>query len=74
MSRRPNYNWIMQNWQLVAMKLCEEVTSHDMLDMFISHVESSCVELDRAGISSKRRRKALEKLNEAKSLLNPEIG
>lgn len=72
MARRPNYNWIMQNWQLVATKLCEEVTPHDMLGVFVTYVESSCVELESAGISSKKRRKALSKLREAMTLIDPE--
>ncbi len=70
--RRPNYNWILQNWRLVASKLCEEVTTHDMLDMFIDHVQEARAELDRARINSTKYQQALLKLQEAKALLDPD--
>lgn len=70
--RKPNYAWLLQNWQLVITKLCEECSTHDVLELFCRHVEDVADELDAAGISSKNARQAGGKLREALALLDPE--
>ena len=71
--KKPNYVWMLQNWQQVVKKLCEECTTHDVLEVFCLHVDEMADQLDSAGMSSRKVREAASKIREALSLLDPEV-
>lgn len=68
-----NFRSLLHNWDSVIHKLCEEVTTYDVLTIVRNHVELMVKDLKQNKINSDKAEKALKHLDEALSLLNPEI-
>ena len=68
-----NFRSLLNNWDSVIHKLCEEVTTYDVLTIVRNHVGLIVKDLKKNKMNSDKAEKALKHLDEALSLLNPEI-
>lgn len=67
-----NYQSMLKNWDLIIDKLCEEVSTHDVLSVVLQHVNLMADELESKKLNAEKVNKAKKLLEEALSLLNPE--
>lgn len=68
-----NFRSLLSNWDTVVHKLCEEVTTYDVLTIVKEHVKLIIQDLEDQKINSDKAKKALVHLEQALALLNPEI-
>lgn len=68
-----NLRSLISNWDAVVHKLCEEVTTYDVLTICLEHVKLVQQEFEKNKINSTKQKKAIEHLKKALELLNPEI-
>lgn len=67
-----NYRSMLQNWDTIIDKLCDELTPYDVLGVVAKHLEVSCKMCENLGYRNDREKDALKKINEARSLINHE--
>lgn len=67
-----NFRSLLQNWDTIVHKLCEEVTTHDVLNIVRDHVKLIVCDLEKNKINSEKAKKALKHIEEALILLDPE--
>jgi septum formation topological specificity factor MinE len=63
---------MLKNWDAIIHKLCEEVSTHDVLEIVTKHVEIYANELRINKMDDEKVVEALEHLKKALILLNPE--
>jgi hypothetical protein len=67
-----NFQSLLKNWDTIVHKLCEEVTTHDVLSIVTEHVKLIVDDLNKNKIDSSKAKEALEHLKQAIKLLDPE--
>lgn len=67
-----NYQSMLKNWDLIIHKLCEEVSTHDVLEIVLKHVSIYIEDLKTHKMSTEKAEQARKHLEAALSLLNPE--
>jgi len=67
-----NFQSLLKNWDLIIDKLCEEVSTHDVLQVATQHVKNMIPELKKKKIDSKKAEEAYKHLQAALKLLDPE--
>ena len=67
-----NFQSLLKNWDTIVYKLCEEVSTHDVLEVVIQNVHLMAKELNKNNIDSTKVESALVLLEQALELLDPE--
>ena len=67
-----NFQSMLKNWDAIIHKLCEEVSTHDVLEIVTKHVEVYAKELKNNKMNDKKAVDALNHLKKALALLDPE--
>jgi len=67
-----NFQSLLKNWDTIVYKLCEEVSTHDVLEIVIQNVHLMAKELNKNNIDSTKVESALVLLEQALELLDPE--
>lgn len=67
-----NFQSLLKNWDAIVYKLCEEVSTHDVLEIVVKNVHLMAKELKKNNIDSTKVESALVLLEQALELLDPE--
>lgn len=67
-----NYQSLLKNWDLITHKLCEEVSTHDVLNVVTSHVKLMVDDFKSKKMNSLKVEAAYKHLQAALELLDPE--
>lgn len=67
-----HYPSMVKNWDTIIYKLCEEVSTHDVLSIVTENVKLLVDDLKRNKINNSKAKEAYKHLQKALDLLNPE--
>lgn len=67
-----NYRVMLQNWEPILQKFCEELTPHDMLDVICQHLQHTSDLSEKMSFKNDHIKKAIEKIKEGMALIDPE--
>jgi len=67
-----NFQSLLRNWDLIIDKLCDEVSTHDILMAIKSNLQRKKEEFDTNNFDSKKLNKAILKIDEVLKLIDPE--
>lgn len=66
-----NFKHLLEKWDEVVLRLCEEVTPHDVLCVVRDYLKIVAHDFDREGLPPDRFNKAVELLDQALAHINP---
>jgi glucan phosphorylase len=67
-----NFQSMLKNWDSIIHKLCEEVSTHDVLEIVKNHIQLMVEEFNKNKLNSSKIEEALNHVSIALELLNPE--
>ncbi len=67
-----NYRSLLDNWEAVIDKLCEECTPYDVLEVVAKNVNNIIVLTEKLKVHNQHLKDAQAKIQEAMKLLDPE--
>ena len=67
-----NHRSLLQNWDTVLHKLCEECSVYDVLSIVSENLKNDLKKIKSLSLNDEKIIKAIEKISEAMMLLNPE--
>jgi hypothetical protein len=67
-----NYRSLLNNWEEIVEKLCDELTPHDILGVIANHLNKTADISEKMSYKSDHLREAVKKINEAMQMVNPE--
>lgn len=67
-----NFQSLLKNWDLIIDKLCDEVSTHDILLAIKNNLDRKKYELEKNNYDAKRIKKAILKMEEILKLIDPE--
>jgi hypothetical protein len=67
-----NFQSMLKNWDLITHKLCEEVSTHDVLNVVTDHVKLMIDDFKGKKLDSSKVEAAYKHLQAALKLLDPE--
>ncbi len=70
--RGVNFQSMLKNWDSIIHKLCEEVSTHDVLEIVKNHIQLMVEEFNKNKLNSSKIEEALNHVSIALELLNPE--
>jgi hypothetical protein len=68
-----NFQSLIKNWDTIVHKLCEEVSTHDVLEIVTQHVDLIISDLEKNKYNTAKAIEAKNHLQKALQLLDPEI-
>jgi hypothetical protein len=66
-----NFKHLIEKWDEIVMRLCEEVTPHDVLSVVKDYLKVVAADFDKVGLDPDRFNKAVELLDQALAHINP---
>lgn len=70
--RGVNFQSMLKNWDSIIHKLCEEVSTHDVLEIVKNHIQLMVEEFNKNKLNSSKIEEALNHVSIDLELLNPE--
>jgi hypothetical protein len=67
-----NFQSLLKNWDLIIDKLCEEISTHDVLLVVQKNLISKREELNKNGYNCEKIDMAINKINQVLNLIDPE--
>jgi len=70
--KKPNFQWILKNWDAVIDLLCEECTPHDVIYQVEEYLERSFKKAETLKISLNSFKEAKVLLEQVRAKINPD--
>jgi broad-specificity NMP kinase len=70
--RGVNFQTLLKNWDLIIDKLCEEISTHDVLLVIQKNLINKREELNKHGYNLQKIDMAIVKINQVLNLIDPE--
>jgi hypothetical protein len=68
-----NVRRLVKDWDNVIIKLCDEVTPHDVIEVVATYLDLIVSDCEQFDFECEKVKKAKELLNQALQLLDPEL-
>lgn len=67
-----NFQALLKNWDVIIDKLCDEITTFDVLTVIRNNLARKSEELQKNNYDNKKIKNAIQKLDEVLKLIDPE--
>ena len=67
-----NFQSLLKNWDVIIDKLCDEITTFDVLTVIRNNLARKSEELQKNNYDNKKIKNAIQKLDEVLKLIDPE--
>jgi len=67
-----NHRALLQNWDIILHKLCDECSAHDVLGIVVDNLKNDVKKLESLSMSPKKIIDAMDKIVEAMKILDPD--